>query len=53
MTQRIFIAINYDDGDTITTAFNGSIEDATTYYVGNVFTSFDERERRAVSVEYA
>ena len=53
MEQRIFIAINFDDGDVIHTVFNGSLEDAATYYVGNVFTSSDERPRRALSVEYA
>lgn len=53
MEKRIFIAINFDDGDVIQTTFNGSIEEAQSYYVGNVFTSTDELPRVALSVEYA
>jgi len=31
------IKVNYANGDSITTRFNGTIEEATAYYVGEVF----------------
>lgn len=29
--------ITYDNGDTITTGFNGTTEDARRYYLGHIF----------------
>jgi hypothetical protein len=33
----ITVKCHYEDGDTTTTRFNGTMEEATQYYVGNVF----------------
>lgn len=31
------VKVNYENGDSITTRFNGTIQEATAYYVGNIF----------------
>ena len=50
----ITIKCTYDDGDTVTTGFNGTLVDARRYYVGQTFNvglGPDDNIRTCVSVE--
>jgi hypothetical protein len=40
----ISIRVRFADGNTITTGFNGTIDDAQRYYVGNLFQFGDTEE---------
>lgn len=48
----ITLTCTYADGDTITTRFNGSPEDAQAYYVGKTFNigSVDDNLQECVSI---
>jgi hypothetical protein len=47
------VKVTYSNGDTITTAINGTIEAAKQYFLGNIFNigSVEDNMQTAVKVE--
>lgn len=43
----------FSDGDSLVTGFNGTLDDAKTYYVGNWFNlgSVEDRMAKGISVQ--
>jgi hypothetical protein len=51
--SMITVKCTYADGDTITTRFNGTPEDARKYFVGNTFNigSVEDNNQKCLSIE--
>lgn len=49
----IKVKCTYDDGDTITTGFNGDFKEAAEYFLGNVFNigSVKDRFQKCINIE--
>ena len=46
-----FFRVDFDDGDYLTTGFNGDLNDAREYYLGHSFEKSDETMHKVIKVE--